>query len=125
MRHIAPIVLLCDVRDIGVAVEDNVTRQSITSQTIRVLVNAPGAATFLNQFEPNIYIYDCYPNGIGFSQVLYEQAQVLLEKTIEAIERCSCKGGCPSCIGPVHPGDNRTKETALFLVRLLLDRVYN
>ena len=51
-------------------------------------------------FEPNLYIYDAYPGGIGFSEPLFRIHKVLLAQTRELIVRCACEKGCPSCVGP-------------------------
>lgn len=115
MRHICAVMLMCDVYDLGVAVEDNITKDVINRQSAQSMV----------EFEPNIYIYDSYPNGIGFSEVLFAHAGEIFEKVLEAIKSCSCEKGCPSCVGPpIRSGDNH-KDAASFLISLLLDRVYH
>jgi DEAD/DEAH box helicase domain-containing protein len=50
--------------------------------------------------EPNIFIYDNYPGGIGFSRPLFEMHRSLLERTRDLIDGCPCGSGCPSCVGP-------------------------
>jgi len=37
-------------------------------------------------FEPNLYVYDAYPGGIGFSEPLYHAYDALLAQTRELIE---------------------------------------
>ncbi len=49
--------------------------------------------------RPTIFIYDSYPGGIGLSERVYDILLSLLERTIEHVEGCPCKSGCPSCIG--------------------------
>ena len=51
-------------------------------------------------FEPNLYLYDAYPGGIGFSEPLYRVHELLLQRTRELIASCPCDSGCPSCVGP-------------------------
>ena len=115
MRYICAVMLMCDVKDLGVAVEDNVTKETVSRQTIQNMAD----------FEPNIYIYDSYPNGIGFSEVLFARAGEIFEKVLDAIKRCDCEKGCPSCVGPpIRTGDNH-KDAASFIISLLLDRVYH
>lgn len=36
-------------------------------------------------FEPNLYIYDAYPGGIGFSEPPYRACDTLLNRTLELI----------------------------------------
>ena len=64
-------------------------------------------------FEPNLYIYDAYPGGIGFSEPLYRTCDTLLSRTLELISACPCENGCPSCVGPIADRSERTKAVAL------------
>jgi DEAD/DEAH box helicase domain-containing protein len=48
--------------------------------------------------EPTIFIYDGFEGGIGISETLYAKIKPLWEKTLQLIENCECKEGCPSCI---------------------------
>ncbi len=124
MRHIGAVILMCDVKDIGVSVEDNLTKTNIDRPfpgKYDTLRDRP----VLRDFEPNIYIFDSYPNGIGFSEVLYERAEELLGKTLEAIKQCNCERGCPSCVGPPVRSNDNHKDAARFIISLLLDRVYH
>jgi DEAD/DEAH box helicase domain-containing protein len=129
MRHICAVLLMCDINDIGVAVEDNITKTEINRQTIRTLTNkeknTPEQQNMMRDFEPNIYIYDSYPNGIGFSEVLFQRVEEILENVLNAIERCVCERGCPSCVGPPIRTNDNHKDAAKFMVSLLLDRVYH
>ncbi|MCP5106515.1 MAG: DEAD/DEAH box helicase [bacterium] len=128
MRHICAVLLMCDAKDLGVAVEDNITKTQINRQTIRELTSSGGnwrEQDPLRDFEPNIYIYDSFPNGIGFSEVLYEKCADIFEKILDAIKRCSCERGCPSCVGPPIRTNDNHKDAASFIISLLLDRVYH
>ena len=42
-------------------------------------------------FEPNLYLYDAYPGGIGFSEPLYRVHDLLLRRTRELIPACPCE----------------------------------
>jgi len=70
-------------------------------------------------FEPNLYIYDAYPGGIGFSEPLFRAHDLLIRKTRELIAACACDEGCPSCVGPAGDLAPRAKEAAL----AILDRL--
>jgi len=78
IRNIAPMFLLCDTRDLGIAER----------------VRDPHFAV------PALYIYDKYPGGTGLSENLSQRIKPLLDAINEALERCPCKTGCPSCVGP-------------------------
>ncbi len=122
MRHICAVMLMCDVKDLGVAVEDNITKTDINPRTAKW---SERQNLILREFEPNIYIYDSYPNGIGFSEVLFERAVDIFEKVLDAIKNCSCERGCPSCVGPPIRSSDNQKDAARFIISLLLDRVYH
>ena len=70
-------------------------------------------------FEPNLYLYDAYPGGIGFSEPLFRTRELLVQKTRELIAACPCEQGCPSCVGPAGDLAQRAKEAAL----AILDRL--
>ncbi len=70
-------------------------------------------------FEPNLYLFDAYPGGIGFSEPLFRTHALLVQKTRELISACACEQGCPSCVGPAGDLAPRAKEAAL----AILDRL--
>ncbi len=124
MRHISAVILMCDVKDIGVSVEDNITRTEIDINRLpKASSQIPNDNTMLNNFEPNIYIFDNYPNGIGFSEILFERTGELFEKILQVIETCDCRKGCPSCVGPPIRSDGNHKEAARFIIKLLMDKI--
>lgn len=125
MRHISAVYLMCDTKDIGYSVEDNITKASVHSRGIKSINIENEQGSNLVEFEPNIYIYDNYPNGIGFSEMLYERIEEILKETVSVIESCECKEGCPSCIGPPVRKGSKTKEAARFIINSLLNNVYN
>jgi len=45
-----------------------------------------------------IFIYDGVPGGAGFSEEAYKKAAELLNHTQKAIQRCTCRTGCPGCV---------------------------
>jgi DEAD/DEAH box helicase domain-containing protein len=70
-------------------------------------------------FEPNLYLFDAYPGGIGFSEPLFRAHELLVTKTRELIACCACEQGCPSCVGPAGDLAPCAKEAAL----AILDRL--
>ena len=70
-------------------------------------------------FEPNLYLYDAYPGGIGFSEPLFRTHELLMQKTRELISACECEAGCPSCVGPAGDLAPRAKEAALAILERL------
>ncbi len=122
MRHISAVLLMCDVKDLGVSVEDNITKRDINLSSGKFQT---GESTNENGFEPNIYIYDSYPNGVGFSEVLYRNGVSLIKDILTVIENCDCPAGCPSCIGPPIRKGGKHKEAARFIVKSLTGKIYN
>ncbi len=124
MRSIAPVLLMCDSRDLGVALEDNLTQ---TPLPLSVRRKGPEGELLLagRRFEPTLFLFDRYPGGVGFSEQLYNQARELLEKLLEVITHCPCPRGCPSCVGPAVGDGSRPKELAKFILETLLSRVVN
>jgi DEAD/DEAH box helicase domain-containing protein len=87
VRNIAPVFLLCDPRDLGIAER----------------ARDPHFAV------PALYIYDKYPGGTGLTESLSRRIEPLFAAIREALERCPCKNGCPSCVGPAG-NKKSTKE---------------
>jgi len=81
--------------------------------------NSPGD---LRVFEPNLYLYDNYPGGIGGSEPLFRMTGRLLEGTAGLIDRCGCEAGCPSCVGPVGEVGERGKAVARRILTALIGR---
>ncbi len=47
---------------------------------------------------PGFFIYDGHPGGAGIAPIAYERAEQLFAVTLDALERCPCADGCPSCV---------------------------
>lgn len=124
LRQISPVLLLCDARDVGVAIEDNLTKEPLQVGVRKGPAAGPPPA-FADQFEPNLFLFDRYPGGVGLAATLYEKAGPLLEKALEVIETCPCASGCPSCVGPAIRSGGDPKAAARFLLKLLLGRMDN
>jgi DEAD/DEAH box helicase domain-containing protein len=100
LRTVAALLLMCDPRDLGVAISEDTTGG-------------------LTAFEPNLYLYDAYPGGIGQSAPLYRMTGRLLGQTAELLAGCGCEAGCPSCVGPVGEVGERGREVARRILEAL------
>ncbi|MGA3092199.1 MAG: DEAD/DEAH box helicase [Terriglobales bacterium] len=117
----ATLLMMCDRRDLGTAVGERPPSAAteINWEDFSLPANSSEAKEL---FEPNLYIYDAYPGGIGFSEPLYRACDTLLKRTLELILACPCENGCPSCVGPTADPSERTKEATLeILGRLCRD----
>jgi DEAD/DEAH box helicase domain-containing protein len=72
--------------------------------------------------EPNVFIYDNFPGGIGFSQPLYGLHETLVARTRDLIATCPCESGCPSCVGPEGNTGPHAKTVASRILDMLVSR---
>ncbi len=100
LRAVAALLLMCDPRDLGVAITEDI-------------------AEGIHSFEPNLFLYDNYPGGVGLSAPLFKMTARLLGGASELIRACQCESGCPSCVGPVGEVGERGKEVALRILEQL------
>jgi DEAD/DEAH box helicase domain-containing protein len=139
LASVATLLLMCDGRDLGTAIGERPPAPEVGLSSERAgqappLQGAGGgagddfapsrlrdtsSAKLKEFFEPNLYLYDAYPGGIGFSEPLYRAHELLIYKTRELISACVCDEGCPSCVGPAGDLAPRAKEAAL----AILDRL--
>ena len=113
MRHVAQLLLMCDGHDIGLSIDGGSLDRSTRTGGLGGIPDALA-------LEPNIFIYDNYPGGIGFSRPLYEMHGLLLERTRDLIAGCPCNSGCPSCVGPEGHTGPPAKQVASRILDALL-----
>ena len=73
--------------------------------------------------EATIFIYDGFEGGIGISETLYKNIKPLWEKTLQLIDTCECRDGCPSCIySPKCGNENQPldKKAASIILRQII-----
>jgi DEAD/DEAH box helicase domain-containing protein len=139
LASVATLLLMCDGRDLGTAIGERPPAPDSSTEIVGARHAAPlqstgsgasddfapsrfrdaSASNLKEFFEPNLYLYDAYPGGIGFSEPLFRAHELLIHKTRELISACVCDGGCPSCVGPAGDLAPRAKEAAL----AILDRL--
>jgi DEAD/DEAH box helicase domain-containing protein len=119
MASMATLLLMCDGRDLGTAVGERPPSPGVGADWQEFSAATTDIAQMKELFEPNLYLYDAYPGGIGFSEPLYRVQELLLAKTREMIVGCPCEKGCPSCVGPAGEKCEKTKEAALAMLERL------
>jgi DEAD/DEAH box helicase domain-containing protein len=119
MASMATLLLMCDGRDLGTAVGERPPSPGVGADWQEFSPASPDPAQMKEFFEPNLYLYDAYPGGIGFSEPLFRVHEILLQKTREMIQGCPCEKGCPSCVGPAGEKCEKTKEAALAILEKL------
>ena len=115
----ATLLLMCDGRDLGTAVGERPASPGIETDWQEFSAAATDPAQIKEFFEPNLYLYDAYPGGIGFSEPLFRVHDILLGRTRELIASCGCESGCPSCVGPASDKCEKTKQAALAILNRL------
>ncbi len=95
------LLLMADVRDLGVSMTEDLSN---------------GVSTY----EPDLFLYDNYPGGIGQSQPLFEKRARMLKQALELVSACPCEAGCPSCVGPLGEVGEQGKSAALRILKALL-----
>jgi DEAD/DEAH box helicase domain-containing protein len=115
MASVAALLLMCDRHDIGTTVGERPLRGTGTAEWQEY----PGEASGKELFEPNLYLYDAYPGGIGLSVPMFGACDTLLARTKELVTACPCESGCPSCVGPAIGPNERTKQVALAILSSL------
>ena len=101
LRTVAALLLMCDPRDLGIAITENISKG-------------------VKSFEPDLFLFDSYPGGIGQSQPLFKLTPKLLAGALEVLQSCACEAGCPACVGPVGEVGERGKESTLRILTELL-----
>jgi DEAD/DEAH box helicase domain-containing protein len=118
LGRMAALYLMCDRRDLGVALGDNGQGEARVERGIRLALARGGPAPALD-YEPQVFLYDAYPGGIGLSEPLFRLHDRLLAEARELIAACPCRDGCPSCVGPAGEVGSRGKEVALHLLHAI------
>jgi DEAD/DEAH box helicase domain-containing protein len=75
--------------------------------------------------QPQVFIYDGYPGGVGIAEQGFALLERLWRATLDAIKNCSCEDGCPSCIQSPKCGNNNhplDKRAAIWILESLLPR---
>ncbi len=98
LGKIAPLWLMCDPRDL----------RSISQ------IRSPFSEL------PTVYIYENIPDGVGYSEKLFNISSDLFEACRKQIKDCPCLKGCPSCVGPEMEVGPEGKAGTLKLLSYML-----
>ncbi len=100
LRTVGALLLMCDPRDLGATLSEDI-------------------AQGLKCFEPNVYLYDNYPGGVGQSAPLFRLAGRLIAGALDLVKNCACDAGCPSCVGPPGETGESGKQVAMRMLEAL------
>jgi DEAD/DEAH box helicase domain-containing protein len=99
LKNISPVYVMTDMRDIG-------SSETLKQQTIGL---------------PTVFLYDRYPGGVGLADRLFEVKEELLQASLWRVRECSCKNGCPSCVGPDRLNKRTTEEVLKHILSRMLE----
>lgn len=125
LHHLAAILLMADIRDIDRCIGDKSGQWYVRhGKDRRIITTAPGEiagsdTVMVDAYDPTVFIFDAYPGGIGFSELLYDQHAALLNMVNGLIRSCGCEHGCPMCVGPVLDVGPAAKDAALAILDLI------
>ncbi|MEI7590496.1 MAG: DUF1998 domain-containing protein, partial [Deltaproteobacteria bacterium] len=122
LQHVASMFLMSDVNDIDVVIGDIDGEWFVRHGSSGKIASASADVSPVivrENFEPTIFLFDNYPGGIGFSDLLFQKHHELIATVKKVITNCPCKHGCPSCIGPVLDYGATAKETALKIIEII------
>lgn len=127
LHHLSSMLLMADLRDIDRCIGDKsgewFVRHHMGLRSITPF--SPAGTDSLtvgtDAFDPTLFIFDAYPGGIGFSDLLFEKHDDLLTATRRLIFGCPCSSGCPSCVGPTLEVGPTAKKVALAILDLIID----
>jgi DEAD/DEAH box helicase domain-containing protein len=130
LHHLAAMLLMADLHDLDRAIGDKSGEWFVRhGPKARIITASPAGAndpsagqtlTMVDAFDPTLFIFDAYPGGIGFSELLYQEHARLLASAQQLIGHCSCTHGCPTCVGPTLEVGLSAKEVALSIIALIL-----
>ncbi|MBW2260996.1 MAG: DEAD/DEAH box helicase [Deltaproteobacteria bacterium] len=104
-RHIAALRLMCDPHDL------------VPSLSL-------DGADPSEETRPAIFIHEAHPGGVGLVEKLYEQIMEISIDALDALARCPCTSGCPSCVGPPEREDTARKRTVRAILEFMAPDVH-
>lgn len=98
MRHVAALLLMCDVGDL---------RHAVTAGhpgAWGVALDGMLAPDALAQLEaggvPHVVLLDRNPGGAGLAVHAFAMGAAFFDHVIAVVKGCACDDGCPTCLGP-------------------------
>src|SRR6202045_1594639 len=111
LASVATLLLMCDGRDLGTAIGERPPSPESSAGSSHATLRGDAAPEMQNGdhaeftstrmeeviganakefFEPNLYLFDAYPGGIGFSEPLFRVHDLLVQQTRSLILACGC-----------------------------------
>jgi DEAD/DEAH box helicase domain-containing protein len=117
LKQVAQLLLMCDGHDIGISISGFGVQDSGFAAAV---AQTDRASEIPHPDGVQVFVYDNYPGGIGFSKPLFDMHPELLAGTRTLVAECPCENGCPGCVGPVGNTGPLAKLAALRILDLML-----
>jgi DEAD/DEAH box helicase domain-containing protein len=96
LETVSTLALMCDPRDLGC---------TLGNTDPDAMELPPGKEhpkmKYQEGYTPTLFLYEHTPGGIGLSERIFAQREVLLARALSLVDGCPCdSGGCPACVGP-------------------------
>jgi len=101
LHTVSAVGLMTDPKDLGHTVKDPQTGEETLDEGHSL-------------YAPTVFIYDKIPGGVGLAPRIFDERDGLVKGAYLLIERCTCRHGCPACIGPSIGDDQISQETQNF-----------
>lgn len=111
LHHLSALYVMADIHDLDHSVGNGLEVGLSKKQGDYV--------DFFDRFDPIIFIFDAYPGGVGFAELIYERRGELVAAARRLLQECPCKFGCPSCVGPTLEVGKKAKEVARAIIELV------
>jgi DEAD/DEAH box helicase domain-containing protein len=122
LHHISAMLVMSDIRDIDRCIGDKSGEWFVRyGKDRRVITTSPGQPMNVmeNAYDPTVFIFDAYPGGIGFSDLLFARHDELMLAARSLIGTCPCDHGCPMCVGPSLEVGPSAKAASLAILALM------
>jgi DEAD/DEAH box helicase domain-containing protein len=98
MRHVAALLLMCDVGDLMHAVTAG--HPGAWGIALDGLQGPDALAQLEAGGVPHLLLLDRNPGGAGLAVHAHAMGAAFFDRVIEVVRGCSCGQGCPTCMGP-------------------------
>jgi DEAD/DEAH box helicase domain-containing protein len=100
LETVSTLALMCDPRDLGATLGDTALDEDSGDSPLPAGIPRKMRGGPKPGYSPTLFLYEHTPGGIGLSERIYEQRDVLVARALHLIESCPCESGCPACVGP-------------------------
>ncbi len=94
LKAIAALALMCEPMDLGSTLGDGAGPDEPAAR-----LPGPAATRRTGGLNPTLFFFDAVPGGVGLTERLFERAEDLVVRALALVGGCTCRAGCPGCVG--------------------------